>query len=207
MLKSVRPILDSEKEYFFRLSQEVIAQGGGPQTFEFISKEAGQPFVKNIAKLLVAGSAAYQTCYRVPVHYDWPLIDVIMRHSYAAGVDREINAVNFPHRGDECVNLPMFLYKPGSKIGSHDVIGHLHVLGLRPATMVELAAFGSQFPDMQRNVRIAALGQLWRNPLNELACVGCLDMVGEGEDGKRCLQLRALKLKWAAHYAFLATPL
>lgn len=69
--------------------------------------------------------------------------------------------------------------------------------GYRPANIAELLALGAQYPDIQRQFPIVALGSVWRLRSSG-PCVPCL----WGDDWERGLHLRQLMDKWHPGYRF-----
>ena len=84
-------------------------------------------------------------------------------------------------------------------IGSDEAIREMDRLGLRPATMVELAAFGEQYPDVQRQFPIVELGSVWTDPRGYRR-VGYLWSYA----GERRLRLYWFDDGWIADDRFLA---
>jgi hypothetical protein len=82
---------------------------------------------------------------------------------------------------------------------NEEVTSEMERLGLRPATMDELCAFGEQHPDRQRDYPIAALGSVWTDRYG-YRYVGYL---WEGAYG-RDLGLYWLGYGWLARCRFLA---
>lgn len=82
----------------------------------------------------------------------------------------------------------------GRVMDNGDVLHELDRRGLRPGKIRELAAFGEQYPDRQRDFPILALGSVYGRR------VGCLWLHGD----RRSFHLNIHRDRWAANYRFLA---
>ncbi len=80
-----------------------------------------------------------------------------------------------------------------------EVLQHLNKLGLEPAEIEELLAFGEKYPDIQREYPIVVLGSVWRSPDGYRFCPGLY-----GDSGRRVLRLRWIDYRWHEDYRFLA---
>ena len=84
-------------------------------------------------------------------------------------------------------------------MGSDEVLKKLEKLGLRPATLPELLAFGATYPNKQRKFPIVALGSVWRY------WEGYRFVPYLWENGaRRDLGLGWLERGWDAYYRFAA---
>lgn len=81
--------------------------------------------------------------------YDWCNTDIVSRN-FPSMMGTEIRA-----------QIDIYLVSFDRRISSEGVITEMEILGLRPATIVELLALGAQHPDIQRDYQIAALGSTW----------------------------------------------
>lgn len=84
-------------------------------------------------------------------------------------------------------------------IESDTALAELDKMGLRPATLPELLAFGAKYPDKQREFPIVALGSVWRDLCGDrvVAYLGC-------DSSKRDLYLDRLVYRWSAPFRFAA---
>lgn len=100
-------------------------------------------------------------------------------------VDPDITKAHFPpwewRMGSKAQTEVILVNLEGAEFGE-EAIRHLDCRGLRPATMVELLAFGAQHPS-QRQCFIMALGQSWKEPSGNIV-FGCIS-----EHAKRSLDL------------------
>jgi hypothetical protein len=87
-----------------------------------------------------------------------------------------------PHSAD------IVLCECDETMGTDAVLKALDEKDLRPATMSEVLALGSQHPELQRS--IVALGSVWRS--SDGSCVGYLS----GRSGKRLLLLHLITDHW-----------
>ena len=74
----------------------------------------------------------------------------------------------------------------------------LDTLGLSPANLPELLAFGETHPEVQRQFTIIALGSVWQRSIG-CRYVPCLD--GSG-DGGRLLCLGRVEVDWSDYCGF-----
>src|ERR1039458_7111616 len=111
----------------------------------------------------------------------------------------EIKAKNFPLNGQGTTAVNIELVHFNRNIESDTALAELDKMGLRPATLPELLAFGAKYPDKQREFPIVALGSVWRS-LNGDRYVACLCCDGS----KRFLRLFWLEDGWAAFCRFAA---
>lgn len=81
---------------------------------------------------------------------------------------------------------------------SKDAISGMDKEGFRPATLMELLALGTVYPELQRQFPIIALGSVGRDSGGHL-CVPCLRVGGLG----RGLNLYGLAYVWGAQFRFL----
>ena len=75
--------------------------------------------------------------------------------------DFAITSNNFPitKRGTDKVLVELIQFD--RDMGSADVIRELDTMGLRPADLPELLAFGANYPEKQREFPITLLGSVW----------------------------------------------
>lgn len=78
-----------------------------------------------------------------------------------------ITAENFPITGNGQVTTEIVLVHFNRDIESDDAVKEQEQMGLRPATLPELLAFGAKYPDVQREFPIVALGSSWVDPFGD----------------------------------------
>lgn len=128
------------------------AQGGTPEQLNSLAESA-----KRIREIL--GNVAYT----VTVNYDRTVEEMLEAGQYDWSNDN-ITADNFPlpngKAGAEIIEVELIHFD--RYISSEDAIAEMAKRGLRPATLAELLALGEQYPDLQREFPIVALGTVWR---------------------------------------------
>ena len=187
-----------------KLSDEVNGLGGSDDDLRQII--SGDGVARQIAELLVARSEPRS--YDLSVDYSRPLAEVVAAGGYNY-VNDNITEENFPtvkgnpidpvvHPGGVVVTQAVLVHLD-RVVDSDDVLGELERQGLRPGTMFELAHFGEQHPDIQRQFPVVALGSVWA------LSNGDRDVGYLGEDGDdRGFGLDWYDLRWSAYCRFLA---
>jgi len=140
----------------------------------------------------------YKKLFRVTVDYTKTLVEMIKAGNYD-WVDSDITDKNFPLQGQGQVELNIKLINYGKFMDSAEIIRDLDNRGLRPATLPELLAFGSKYPEKQREFPIVALGSLWRY-WHGPRSVECL----RGSGSKRILVLGTWGGGWNGYYHYAA---
>lgn len=72
----------------------------------------------------------------------------------------EVNNLNFVSP-DKTGEVNFELVNLGMSVSSVNVLDYIETNRLRPATLVELLAFGSKYPDIQFEFEVVALGSYW----------------------------------------------
>jgi hypothetical protein len=114
-------------------------------------------------------------------------------------VNPNISEKNFPVKGKGQVEFNVELVHYGKSMNSDNIVQDMASRGLRPATLLELLAFGTAYPDKQREFPIVAFGSV-RLRWNGQEYVACLN----GDGSKRGLRLRFWGGDWDDDYRFLA---
>lgn len=98
--------------------------------------------------------------YPVTVLYGLSLEEMVKRGRYD-WVNEHITQTNFPRpKRRKQKGAVIELIKFDKAMESDDVIAELDKMGLRPATIEELLAFGEMYPDVQREFPVVALGSV-----------------------------------------------
>lgn len=171
------------------LSDEVNALGGTDDNLRQII--SNHQLRKELAKMLVGNTA---NIYPINVvgnindavksgNYDWSNSDISDKHFTA----------DQPHDCD------LILKHFGKDMSTDAVLKALDAEGLRPATMSELLALGAQYPELQRQFPIIALGSVWQDLFGS-RYVGYLFSYGS----KRELNLRYYDYDWSDLCRFAA---
>ncbi len=140
--------------------------------------------------------------YPVTVNYDLSLAGMIKAGRYD-WVNSDITENHFPEnhfpvKGEGSKDIALELIHFNMAILSKDALSELDERGLRPATIEELLAFGTKYPELQRQFPVLALGSIWRQ-LGDRH-VPCL-WSGSLE---RFLSLDWFEGRWDDYFRFLA---
>jgi len=122
---------------------------------------------------------------KVSVDYDRSVTDGIKGGRYD-WFDPNITDAHFPNTRSVTSSLEVYIVEYGKCMSAKNVLANLDKRNLRPATLQELLAVGEQYPDLQREFPIVALGSVWQNAEGN-RCVPCI--VGGGSS-------RGLRLHW-----------
>ena len=133
---------------------EIIAQGWieNQESLRKVLREALAPNGKPVAFV----------DYPISINYGLSLEEMITVGRYD-WKNNDITEKRFPVKGEGVVDVDIQLVHFDRVMDSSDeVIRELDKMGLRPAKIEELLAFGVKFPDIQRQFPIVALGSVWR---------------------------------------------
>ncbi len=181
-------------ELIKKLSDEVRNLGGSDEDLRRILSDSS--LTRQLAELIVGSNA---NVFPLVIDYTQSLAEMVATGKYSAGaVNTNITEEHFPVETGEA-NVQSVLVHLDRTVDSDQVLRELDKRGLRPATMVELLAFGAQHPDAQRQFPIVALGSVWADPDDDRR-VGCL----WGRPASRELHLSWFDGQWGAHCRFLA---
>lgn len=154
---------------------------------------------------------AVQT-YQVVVDYDQTLDQMVKAGGYDMVVEEEkITAKNFPFQAKGKVNVDLQLIHFGKAMQEWEIDTKLDRMGLRPATIEELLAFGAQYRDEQRKFAIVAMGSQWVDDSTDILVF--YPFLGHFRDS-RFLQLYAMwkycnndaNNTWVKEIRFLVAP-
>ncbi len=98
---------------------------------------------------------------RISVNYGRSLDEMKKAGNYD-WMNDDITAERFPIKGEGIKELVPELIHFNRSISSDNALAELDKMGLRPATIEELLAFGETFPEMQCKFPIIALGSVCR---------------------------------------------
>jgi hypothetical protein len=126
-------------------------------------------FVEGFDHLMAELMDKLTRTFAVTVDYSRTLADMVEAGKYGE-VDETIADQNFPWKnGVENIQIYLFNARHDGATFSEEftqsvdiVLTRMDELGLRPATLPELLAFGEKYPDKQREVKITALGSRWK---------------------------------------------
>lgn len=141
-----------------KLDQRVKARGGTDEDMYRLANKEGEGILDMVADHLVKVGAVQRNRFPVKASHK-SLQDAIAAGKYDYANDY-ITAEHFKLEGEIVVDTELVLYHPDRDIESDDVVKELDQMGLRPATLQELCAFGEKYPDIQREFPVVALGSV-----------------------------------------------
>lgn len=133
----------------------------------------------------------------ITVDYTRTLKQMIVAGCYD-WTNEDITAGHFPISGTGKVTVGLELVHLDRIVSTSEVLCALEERGLRPATLVELLAFGEKYPEEQRKYPIVALGSAWQSPRGRH-----VPYLHRG-DAKRDLDLAWNDRDWGGVFRFLA---
>lgn len=138
------------------------------------------------------------TPYPVTVDYSKSLKQMIKAGKYDR-VNEDISYKNFKLAGVLSATKDVFLMSYDETMSSEEVEKDLDKKGMRACILPELLALGAQYPELQKEHYIVALGSRWCDP-HSLEYVPVLS----GLDGNRELRLLLSGSEWSQHARFAA---
>jgi len=141
---------------------------------------------------------AAESVFSIVVDYSLSLAEMVKAGKYD-WVNDDITAKHFPAKGEGKKELAIELIHFNRRTSSEEALQEMDKQGFRPATIEELLALGSAYPELQRKFPIAALGSVWQDP-NGYRHVPCL---GESVS-RRSLHLHWLGGGWGGDWRFAA---
>ena len=180
------------------LMEKAKKRGLPEEAIHRLATPEGDALLDKFVNMLAEASGAIADIFRVQVNYDLKLEAAIRAGNYD-WKNNDINDKNFPSKRSGSAELDIRLVHFNKNMSSEDVLMELDKMGLRPAELQELLAFGAKYPDEQRKYPIVVLGSVWRS-LSGHRLVACLS-VG---DGKRELNLFYYGDGWGEDCRFAA---
>ncbi|MCX6744847.1 MAG: hypothetical protein NTX82_04960 [Candidatus Parcubacteria bacterium] len=98
--------------------------------------------------------------YKVVVDYGKTLTKMIKAGKFDE-VDEDINGKHFPLKGVGSQETELVLVHLKKDVTTMEAFGYLARLGLEPAKIEHLLAFGTTFPELQEQFPIVALDSVW----------------------------------------------
>lgn len=134
-----------------------------------------------------------------PVTVDYSMsLELMIASGRYDWVNPDITSEHFPVKGTGTIRLETQLINFVRPTSSEFAIGELDKMGLRPAILEELLAFGAKYPEEQLMHTIIALGSVGKvYGYRHVACLG-------RHDRKRYLYLNRFDLDWYDFCLFLA---
>lgn len=106
----------------------------------------------------------FPVCSTVIVDYDRQLPEIIQAGEYDL-VNTDITPEHFPISGEGKHKVSIALWHFGREVTYDEILAKMSQHGYRPATIVELLAFGRSFPGHKiSGYQIIALGSIWKAP-------------------------------------------
>jgi hypothetical protein len=180
-----------------KLDARVKARGGTDEDMYRLANKEGEGILDMVADRLVKMGAVQRNRYPAKASHK-SLQEAIAAGKYDYASDY-ITAEHFKLEGEIVVAAELVIYPPDRDIESDDVVKELDQMGLRPATLQELCAFGEKYPDIQREFPIVALGSVYVDAYGG-RFVPFLDCWSAG----RRLSLGDWGGEWIPFYRFLA---
>jgi hypothetical protein len=173
-------------------------RGLGDDVIHQLTTPQGDALLDKFIDLMAGTSGNSANSYPITINYDLRLERMIEDGHYD-WKNSDIKAKNFPvdGKGTSAVNIELVHFN--RTMHSDEVLAELDKMGLRPATLPELLAFGAKYPEKQREFPIVALGSVWRY-LDGHRFVACLC----GGGSERYLDLIWLECRWCADCRFAA---
>ena len=144
--------------------------------------------------------------YPVSVNYNLSLNEMVMAGKYDLMNDSDIRIENLSATTKSSVNVELYLIHLNRVITDVGVIQYLDVLGLKPAKIEHLLAFGAKYPSKQLDFPIVALGSNVIDPLGR-HYTSYLDTMTDVRGQKRLLYLFSEvepNNSWSENCRFLA---
>jgi hypothetical protein len=138
--------------------------------------------------------------YPVTLDYSLTFADRISAGRYDWKND-DIKVENFPVKGEGETDIKLRLITLGRTATTKEIEEHLDALGLQPAKIEHLLAFGGKYPDKQREFPIIALGSVW---VSSGGYRGVPDLDGRGSERRLVIRWLDPSNRWCDVYRFLA---
>ncbi|MBI2033909.1 MAG: hypothetical protein HYT13_02310 [Candidatus Liptonbacteria bacterium] len=182
--------------FWVNLDKEVRKRGGSDKAIYEALKD-DSPLVPEFAELIVEASQSKFQRYKLTVNYDFLVEEAVNagKYDWSSG---SITANNFSSTRKGEADVEVILVHFNHHIKSEEVLHELDKQGLRALELPELLAFGVNYPDVQREFPVVALGSVWQD-FGERR-VPCLD----GLPSRRDLRLYWFDDRWRSLYRFAA---
>ncbi|MEK7102660.1 MAG: hypothetical protein AAB912_03465, partial [Patescibacteria group bacterium] len=184
------------------LEAAVREAGGSDEDIHRLGTDEGKDTLCKMAKVAALrgecevigadNSASATSHYPVTVDYSRSMEQMVAAGEYNTKNDN-ITQEHFPLQGSDQIEVELHLVHLNRDASTDSVLAELDNQGRRPATLPELLAFGSKYPNFQKEFPIMALGSVWQGWGGDrrVACLGRwdgerrlrLDWVGAGWHG------------------------
>ncbi len=142
-------------QIFKAISDQVLNLGGKDEDLRRVLSD--QILAEKIARLFIERNSEV---FPVTVDYSQSLAQMIVAGKYN-WVNPDITQEHFPITASGTVELLPELVHFGKSMSTDDVLKELDRRGFRPTTLPELLAFGTKFPEKQREFPVVSLGSVW----------------------------------------------
>lgn len=148
--------------FWTTLERAVSARGGTADDFDWLGTPEAEPLIEQLADFIVASARPGPQVFHVTLDRSLS-VDALVQAGGYDSTNPDINLRNFRVSRDEDTDIDLALVRFTQVLATADVLHALAAQGLRPATLRELLAFGAQYPPLQRQFPIVALGSVWMN--------------------------------------------
>ena len=187
-----------------KLTKALHKKGVSKEQIHELVKDGDAPdtLVEKVAAVLAEAMQVAANLFRIVVDYSMTIEQMIAAGCYD-WKNSDITAKHFPippskyGKKEAAIELVHF----NRYIERDDALRELDKMGLRPAELPELLAFGASYPEKQREFPIVALGSVWQR----WHCDRSVACLGSGS-GRRGLSLYYFDIGWPSHYRFAAVP-
>lgn len=144
--------------------ENVKKRGLGDDVIHQVARPEGDAPLEKFVDLIAEQNGNTSTPFPVSIDYGRRLERMIEDGRYD-WKNSDINSKNFPVKGKGRgkVEVKIELVHFNKAMDSDEILKELDKQGLRPATLPELLAFGTQYPEKQREFLIVALSSVWRS--------------------------------------------
>jgi hypothetical protein len=142
-------------EIFKKIADAVMSLGGNDEDIRRLLTDSD--LAKKVAEVIMAGKQKVRETYKSMVDYSKTLAEMIKAGDYGWFND-DITEKHFPLQGAGQYEVEMELVHLNRNVTTKEVLEHLNNLGLEPAKIEHLLAFGAAYPELQRQFPIVALG-------------------------------------------------
>ncbi|OGY41391.1 MAG: hypothetical protein A2Y82_00180 [Candidatus Buchananbacteria bacterium RBG_13_36_9] len=170
-------------EIWKKIVDAVLSLGGNDEDIRRLLTD--KSLAKKVAEVIMASKQKVSEIYKVVFDYGLSLAEMIKLGNYGWFND-DITAKNFPLQGTGKQESELLLVHLNRDVTTKEVLEYLNSQGLEPAKIEHLLAFGTTYPEVQREFPIVALGSSFVGDSGSRRCPYLSCSVG----------LRELRLPW-----------
>lgn len=145
-----------------KLVKAVRERGGTDEDIHRLATDDGGTVIAKFADLIVEIGDQAKNVFRVTVDYGMSVEELVRLGKYDSA-NPDINSQNFRTDRRGKTEVVIHVVPLDRYISLDEAVRELDKMGLRPAELHELLAFGAAFPDKQRELPITALGSRRRS--------------------------------------------